>query len=314
MTVTWMLGALAAGALLGSAAWAAGRAAGGVALPRRWVWAGAVGGSIALPLVALAAPGVLPHLRLPRIVARTEHRPAPAAGGDAELRALAARAGGLPLPRSRIPTLLAAAWIAVSLGTAGALAWSGRRLRASCGALVPRDVEGTAVLVAARAGPMVVGLLRPRIVLPRWAVEAPVGELRLIVAHEREHVRAGDAWLLALSALAVAAMPWSPALWWQHRRLRLAVETDCDARVLALGAGRGEYGRVLLRTASHPFAVPTLALAWGGSLSHLERRILAMTESAPRHRAALALPLAGIALLLAAGACGAASRGAPDAD
>ena len=37
-----------------------------------------------------------------------------------------------------------------------------------------------------------------------------------------------------------------------------------------------------------------------------------MTEPAPRHRSARALPLAGIALLLAAGACAAASRGAPE--
>src|SRR5262249_58279568 len=30
----------------------------------------------------------------------------------------------------------------------------------------------------------------------------------------------------------VGALPWNVALWWQRSRLRLAVEMDCDARVL----------------------------------------------------------------------------------
>jgi len=311
MMGTWMLGAAAAGAFLGIAALAAERIAAWFRLPRRWIWVAATAGSLLLPAAGVALPGLLPRVRLPRWTAHhpslAAAKPAHDAAGDAD----GARPD-LPAPPSHLPTVLMLAWAAASLATAGALGWSQRRLRASCGALAPATVGHTPVFVTECAGPMVVGLVEPRIILPRWAMHAPADELRLIVDHEREHVAAGDGWLLALAALAVAAMPWSAALWWQHRRLRLAVETDCDARVLDRGADPRDYGRVLLRTASHPFSLPAPALAWGGTASHLERRILAMTEPAPRHRSALALPLAGIALLLAAGACAAASRGAPE--
>ena len=35
--------------------------------------------------------------------------------------------------------------------------------------------------------------------------------------------------------MAVVLMPWNLPLWWQWRRLRFAIEVDCDARVLASG-------------------------------------------------------------------------------
>jgi hypothetical protein len=211
----------------------------------------------------------------------------------------------MPSP-ARLPAAFGVAWLAASLATIGALAWSRRRLRAACGPCVGRSVGGTQVLVSERAGPMVLGLLRPEIVVPRWALDPPE-ECGLIVRHEREHVRAGDSWLLALASLAVAALPWSPALWWQHRRLRLAVETDCDARVVAAGANRRRYGRVLLGTAARPLFLPVPSLTWGGPRSHLERRIRALTAQRPRHRILRAIPFAAVACAGVAAACGAVS-------
>ena len=82
----------------------------------------------------------------------------------------------------------------------------------------------------------------------------------MIVAHEQEHVRAGDPWLIHAACLAVAAMPWNAALWWQLRRLRMAVETDCDRRVLAGGVDLGAYGTMLIdmqsRVVKPSFAAP----------------------------------------------------------
>ena len=37
-------------------------------------------------------------------------------------------------------------------------------------------------------------------------------------------------------------MPWNLALWWQLRRLRLAVEMDCDNRVVAALGDPNPYG------------------------------------------------------------------------
>ncbi|HEX6751044.1 MAG TPA: M56 family metallopeptidase [Longimicrobium sp.] len=311
MTIAWMLGAAAAGVLLSLAGLAAERIAAWFQLPRRWAWAAALGASLLLPLVALAAPGVLPQFHLPSAPPSGDPQPQ-AAGPVAALPSAPQETAPDVAPRS-LPAGVLAGWLAASLAIVAALGMTQRRLRAACGALEPRRVDREPVFVSGHAGPMVLGVIEPRIVLPRWAVDGPEDELRLIVRHEREHVRAGDPWLLVLSALAVAAMPWSPALWWQHRRLRLAVETDCDARVLARGESIERYGRVLLRTAGRGSFLMAGAVAWGSRSSHLEWRILAMTMKPPRNRLGRAVPLAGIALALVAAACGAASRGGPDA-
>jgi hypothetical protein len=309
MTERWMLGALAAGVLLGLAARAAEPVAGWFGLPRRWTWAAAMAGSLLLPVAAVVSPGLVPAVRLPAWTGGPRVQ-APGQGSAVAVRAADAGligGGSAPSPAS-LPAAFGVAWLAASLATLGALAWSRRRLRTACGPCVGRRLGGTRVFVSERAGPMVLGLLDPEIVLPRWALDA-AEECGLIVRHEREHVLAGDPWLLALASLAVAALPWSPALWWQHRRLRLAVETDCDARVLAAGADAHRYGRLLLSTAARPLVQPMPALAWGGPSSHLERRILAMTARRPRHRMLRAIPLATLACAGAAAACGAASGG-----
>src|SRR6266487_6960503 len=67
---------------------------------------------------------------------------------------------------------------------------------------------------------------------------------------------------ISTSAAALVLMPWNPALWWQVRRLRLAVEIDCDGRVLARGGTPPEYFELLLqvgrRRARFALAVPAL--------------------------------------------------------
>ena len=43
---------------------------------------------------------------------------------------------------------------------------------------------------------------------------------------------------LMVTALTLILAPWNVALWWQLRRLRLAVEMDCDRRVVAASSAR----------------------------------------------------------------------------
>jgi hypothetical protein len=316
MTAQWLFRALAVALLLGLAALAAERVAGWFGRPRRWVWGASMAATLLLPLLALAAPGLLPAFGvLPEPGAavagsRDAERIALEPAGEAP-RAVAAVDPSSPDPLSRA---LALGWLAASLGMLGVLAWTHRRLAAVPGRCALARLDGTPVLVAERAGPAVVGVFAPEIVVPRWVMEAPEEDRRLIVRHEREHVAGGDARLLALASLAVAAMPWNPALWWQHRRLRLAVETDCDARVLAAGASPRAYGLALLRTAGAPPFLSLLTLAWGERSTDLERRILAMSARRPTHRILRSLPLAAAALAAALVACDAADpSGQPQA-
>ncbi|HEU0012911.1 MAG TPA: M56 family metallopeptidase [Longimicrobium sp.] len=311
MTLEWLLRALTAGALLTIAALAGAAVAGWFRLPRRWAWMAAMLGTLLLPTLALVAPGALPALRLPAWGAGDPGAAASASSPIAVEAPGSVPAAPVAAGPTRLPRAMGLAWLAASLAMLGGLAWSCARLRRI--PLRAGEVDGVQVWVAERAGPLVLGIVRPRVVLPRWVMEqAAPEERRLIVAHERAHVAAGDTWLLALSAAAVALMPWNAALWLQHRRLRLAVETDCDARVLARGASRRLYLQVLLRTAEQPLSLSALAPAWGHRSSHLERRMVTMTSSPPAHRLPRAVALALLALGVAAAACGvAASREAP---
>jgi TonB family protein len=144
-------------------------------------------------------------------------------------------------------------------------------------------VCNVSVLVAPDTGPAVVGAWMPRIVIPEWVLALDQHQIELLIRHEIEHQRAHDARLLHLAGLALVAMPWNPAAWWILSRLRVAVEVDCDARVISEApitespAVRHAYGELLLAVATRmsvrpsPFT-PTL-------LEHpsaLNRRLSAM--------------------------------------
>ena len=138
-------------------------------------------------------------------------------------------------------------------------------------------VDGCDVLVSPEVGPAVVGFIRPRIVLPAWSLSLDASARSLILRHEREHIRARDPSLLFFAALSITMLPWNVALWFMARRLMLAVELDCDQRVLRTNASVREYGLLLLEMASQRAA---RGLLLGASLLQprrfLARRIHAM--------------------------------------
>jgi hypothetical protein len=109
--------------------------------------------------------------------------------------------------------------------------------------------------------------------LPRSAV---------VPTHESEHIRARDPMLLLAGLLAVLVAPWNLPLWWQLRRLRFALEVDCDARVLGRGADLQTYGRVLLAVTQHSAVARFAAMAIAAPTSQLERRVRIMASVSRR--------------------------------
>ena len=132
-------------------------------------------------------------------------------------------------------------------------------------------------------------------VVPAWLLGAPLGAQRLALAHERQHVAAHDPQWLAAATLLAALLPWNLPLLWMLRRLRFALEVDCDARVLRAGADAEDYGLALLLVSERQARAPLATLALIERPSQLERRIDIMIAT-PRRYPAL---VAGICLALA---------------
>ncbi len=313
MIAAWMLYAVVVATLAAGAALLAERALRWAGLGGRWAWVAAVSFSMALPAAALlretprAARVELiatPRAFVPAAAPAVAPLDAAVARARALIGAAAAMAPALPSGAARWNGVLIALWgagAALALLRLALLATRLHRVRRRW----PRaTVQGEPVLVAEDVGPAVAGLDRGAIVLPRWAIDADPDLVRLMVAHEREHVRGRDPWLLLGGALAVALVPWNVVLHWQLRRLRLAVELDCDARVLRHHPDVRRYGALLLAVGARAPRLTTLPLAaMADRPTTLERRIRAMTTPRPRFRTALTIGSAVPALLLVAVAC-----------
>lgn len=172
---------------------------------------------------------------------------------------------------------------------------SRRRRRHSAG---PEIIDGIPVLVTDQIGPATVGLWRSSVLIPRWVLALPRTQRQYVVRHEEEHRRAHDARLLFVASLPIILMPWNLALWWQLRRLCLAVEMDCDNRVVSALGDANAYGQLLFKVAEASSHGPRLQPAFIGGVGTLERRLTALLAPTPlRHIQRFLLPAAAIALL-----------------
>jgi hypothetical protein len=139
-------------------------------------------------------------------------------------------------------------------------------------------------------------------------MSAPPSARSMMLMHEREHIAAGDSILLLAALLLMVLVPWNGPMWWQVRRLRFALEVDCDARVLRGGAEPRAYGEMLLTVGQHQGRVPHGAMALTEPISQLERRIGAFMEGSSRYGKRITI---GVVLLSASLIAVAAELSAP---
>ena len=281
--LAWMGYAVLTAAALGLTAWLIDFAVAGRLGRRRVVWAVVFLASAVGPIVFSVTRGISTA-----VVAEADIGTARAASGRRE-----------PIVPDRV---LGSAWLAVSAVFALWLIATQLRLRRRLGVCPSQIVEGERVLVSSDFGPAVAGVVRPQIVLPEWALAMRESDRQIIVAHETEHRQARDPLLAAVALIVVAALPWNVALWWQLRRLRLAIEIDCDRRVVSRhGHDPHAYGMLLLATRERASCVsPSLAMAMAAMRSGLGRRIEALVDGRPRP-AVRRLSAVAAAVVLAAG-------------
>ena len=271
-----------------------------------------------MALVAIAPGRAVPPLSLAKVtstLALPASTPPVAAGWSAralDLAATVARMSAEPLRWTiaeagrALPDgssrWLGAGWLALSAALLALFALVYVRFYRARSRWPLAEVQGTRVRVAPDAGPAVVGLARPEIIVPAWLIDRTDDEQRLVIAHEREHVAARDPLLLAAACVAAVMVPWHPAVWWMLSRLRLAVELDCDARVLRQGVAARSYGTLLIDLAGRCSGLRIGAPALADESSHLQQRLIAMTQRTSRFpiaRAAAAAVFAAVAILAA---------------
>lgn len=114
------------------------------------------------------------------------------------------------------------------------------------------------------AGPAVLWAPRSRLLLPADFLERfDATERRLVLQHERMHLRRGDALWSLLAELACAALWFHPLAWLALPRFRLDQELACDERVLRqCPRDEARYAHTLLQTTgtlATPALIPWLA-------------------------------------------------------
>jgi hypothetical protein len=326
MIAVWMIYSMATSALIVAASLAVERLCLSFRWPTRWVWAG----GMMLSLVGAANNWRLVHAGAPDD-AGSWTTVIGASSSSVVVAGDRGAAVGTAAPRQTPPRLLVGVARIVaearqslafdpsrfeSLSTRLLVAWlttSGAAVLYLAAAIVgmrrlTRDmplsvIDGHRVLMSRDIGPALIGVVRARIVLPRWTAELSEGERRLVLAHEWEHAAAGDPLLLVAGVALVAIQAWNVALWFAVARLRLSIESDCDSRVLRHSGDPGSYGRLLVRV--HTRSVPIFAarLAFTSTTSKLESRIQRLLGAGRPKKIASALSAASWIVILTAAAC-----------
>lgn len=181
---------------------------------------------------------------------------------------------------------LLAVWL---LGAGALLTWLiVQQRRFIAGLRLRRGEDGIWRADARDASPAVVGLLRPRLVLPAtFERDYSAEEQRLVLAHERMHQRRRDPWALAVCALLRTLFWFNPVVQAAAGRFRRDIELACDAAVLrSQPHSRQRYATALLKTHLATDALP-VGCRWH-PVPPLKERIMLLAHTPPSGRARIA--------------------------
>jgi beta-lactamase regulating signal transducer with metallopeptidase domain len=124
---------------------------------------------------------------------------------------------------------------------------------------------------AAVSSPVTIGF---SVVLPADYMAWDSEKLRIVLAHERSHIRQGDFYLQALAGLYAAIVWFSPLGWWLKRQLSDLAEAISDRSGLEEAASRASYAQILLEFAAAPHLTEIgVAMARSSNLSHRIERL-----------------------------------------
>jgi beta-lactamase regulating signal transducer with metallopeptidase domain len=231
------------------------------------------------PLVATPAPA--PAAAVPAIHARTEPRAASAVPTSFDLAPVPSVSTPAPSVAHRTihwpPAAQLMIWLYLAVTTV-------LLIRLVCGVAAALRLWTTAQPVSpliapdphVRASskipsPVTIG---SGIVLPADYTQWGMRKLRMVLAHERSHVRQLDFYLQLLAGLYTAFFWFSPLGWWLRRTLSSLGEALGDRAGIDAAASRTGYAQIVLEFAAMPRkSLPGVAMARSGNLT---RRVESM--------------------------------------
>jgi bla regulator protein BlaR1 len=302
--LAWMSYVIVVSLLLSLAALALEHSARVRQKPTRWLWGTSMIASPLVPLVVSSVSVQIPRLAgvvdpaIPQRVVTLREITVSGLSPSGWVTATVGQFSASP----DLDRLLQVGWSAAStilllaILTSGVqLSWHRRRWERG-------NMAGVPVHISEDAGPAIVGLLDSHIVVPRWLLQCPPDVQELVIAHEQSHLEAHDARLVTIALGLLVCMPWNLPLWWQLRRLRFAIEIDCDARVLRRGYDVSRYGETLIAVGERQSATIALVAAMSEPRSLLELRIRNMLRKKTKYAHATAAALACLGIAFAVGA------------
>ncbi|MBR4959376.1 MAG: M56 family metallopeptidase, partial [Clostridia bacterium] len=156
--------------------------------------------------------------------------------------------------------LLSCVWIAGMAALLLHTVISTVRLRRSIGAAI--RVRENIWESSAVDSPFVLGLIRPRIYVPRGMSEE---KLAYVVAHEQAHIRRKDHWWKPLGFLLLTVHWFNPVMWLAYILLCRDIEMACDEKVIRdMGEmERADYSEALLECSVKRSMISACPLAFG---------------------------------------------------
>lgn len=297
--IAWMVYAVLVTLALSAAALLAERAAKVRGVVTRWLWVASLIGSLVLPTVIACAtirlPDSLKSSNKPTSIVLRDATSIPMPSVLLDLQDVQPYAMSADIDALARTTWVIASALMVLVLVLGSVLLQRRKHGWHEGGLC-----GERVLVAPDAGPAVVGLMRPRIVVPAWLLHAGEKQQQCTLAHERSHLEARDPQVIALGLALLTLMPWNLLLWWQFRRLRRAIEVDCDARVLLSGHDIATYCETLIQVGQRQSGHIAVVPAMSDSASFLELRIRQMLHKPGKWARTSAAALVCVSLGMAA--------------
>ena len=252
---------------------------------QRSVWLGAQ-----LVLVAVFVLPLLPDTRQLSVVPELSVPVSLAGAAPGVPMVMVAPSAGLPSAASWL-VLVPSVWCLIYLLGVAWTVWRWQRGHAMLRTLLRlarrRRLHGMDVLeVEAPISPMLVGVWRPRLLLPAHLAQFTPEQQQLVIAHELTHARRCDPVLLLLATVLQALLWFNPAARWLAGQLAWAQELGCDRQVLAgcLPRQRQQYAAALVKQLGLQ-AQPLPGLAFGGG--SMAERLLRMRDGQGRPSPAL---------------------------